>query len=268
MEAVALYEFSAGSDDELSFKKGTIVKILNMTDDKHWFKAEIKGKKGYVPNNYIQMKPHPWYYGKTKRVEAEQLLLQEPSDGAFLIRESESTAGDFSLSVKFNNQVQHFKILSDGAGKYFLWQVKFISLNQLVEYHRAESVSRSQTIYLKDMQNKHTVSRALFDFVAEEQNELSFKRGEVILITDMSDEHWWTGKAGGKSGLFPASYVQIIKNQRKYKDMGEALPTRGTTVAGISFVVVGLISLMALTCRRRRSWRDNQLSIDIESEVE
>ena len=86
-------------------------------------------------------------------MEAERLLSQEGHDGAFLIRDGESTAGDFSLSVKFNNQVLHMKISSDGAGKYFLWVVKFNSLNQLVEYHRAASTSRSQTIYLKDMKN-------------------------------------------------------------------------------------------------------------------
>ena len=110
------------------------------------------------------MKPHSWYYGKIRRPEAEQLLLQEPQephDGAFLLRDSESTAGDFSLSLKFNNQVQHFKVLRDGAGKYFLWVVKFNSLNQLVEYHRAASVSRSQTIYLKDMINAHELSSGM-----------------------------------------------------------------------------------------------------------
>lgn len=47
--------------------------------------------------------------------------------------------------------MQHFKVLRDGAGKYFLWVVKFNSLNQLVDYHRTSSVSRTQTIYLKDM---------------------------------------------------------------------------------------------------------------------
>lgn len=50
--------------------------------------------------------------------------------------------------------MQHFKVLRDGAGKYFLWVVKFNSLNQLVDYHRTSSVSRSQTIYLKDMQEQ------------------------------------------------------------------------------------------------------------------
>ena len=55
------------------------------------------------------------------------------------------------LSSRFGGGVQHFKVLRDGAGKYFLWVVKFNSLNQLVEYHRTSSVSRTQTIYLRDM---------------------------------------------------------------------------------------------------------------------
>ena len=52
---------------------------------------------------------------------------------------------------RFADQVQHFKVLRDGSGKYFLWVVKFDSLNELVKYHRTASVSRSQTIYLQDM---------------------------------------------------------------------------------------------------------------------
>ena len=52
---------------------------------------------------------------------------------------------------RFGGSVQHFKVLRDGAGKYFLWVVKFNSLNQLVDYHRTSSVSRTQTIYLRDM---------------------------------------------------------------------------------------------------------------------
>ena len=159
------------------------------------------------------MKPHPWYYGKIKRHEAEYLLLQEPHDGAFLIRDSESTAGDFSLTVKFNAQCQHFKVLRDGAGKYFLWVVKFNSLNQLVDYHRAASVSRSQTIYLKDMVNAHEISRALFDFTAQEENELTFTKGEIIKLTDTSDQHWWYGVKHDKEGMFPANYVQLITSR-------------------------------------------------------
>jgi len=59
---------------------------------------------------------------------------------------SDSLAND----CRFADQVQHFKVLRDG-GKYYLWQVKFDSLNDLVKYHRTSSVSRTQTIYLQDM---------------------------------------------------------------------------------------------------------------------
>lgn len=61
------------------------------------------------------------------------------------------------ILVRYDSEVQHFKVLRDGAGRYFLWVVKFNSLNQLVEYHRSSSVSRSQTIYLRDMKEMQQV---------------------------------------------------------------------------------------------------------------
>ena len=50
--------------------------------------------------------------------------------------------------------MQHFKILRDGAGKYFLWLVKFDSINKLVHHHRDNSVSKEQRILLKDPVDK------------------------------------------------------------------------------------------------------------------
>ena len=41
-----------------------------------------------------------WFHGKITRAAAESLLKQQ-QDGSYLIRESESTPGDFSLSVRY-----------------------------------------------------------------------------------------------------------------------------------------------------------------------
>lgn len=41
-----------------------------------------------------------WYYGRITRADAEKLLSNK-HEGAFLIRISESSPGDFSLSVKY-----------------------------------------------------------------------------------------------------------------------------------------------------------------------
>ncbi|XP_071953295.1 growth factor receptor-bound protein 2-like [Antedon mediterranea] len=213
MEAIALFDFKATAEDELSFNKGQVLKILNKEHDRNWFKAEYEGREGLVPKNYIQMKCHEWFYGKIQRVKAEELLnAHHINDGAFLIRESESSPGEFSLSVKYADKVQHFKVLRDGAGKYFLWVVKFNSLNELVHYHRTSSVSRTQAILLKDMMNTLCRVRANFDFIPQEDGELSFSMGDIIEVLDDSDSNWWKGKLGGREGMFPTPYVSKYNN--------------------------------------------------------
>lgn len=32
--------------------------ILNMEDDSNWYRAELDGKEGLIPSNYIEMKNH------------------------------------------------------------------------------------------------------------------------------------------------------------------------------------------------------------------
>lgn len=157
MQARAKYDFVATEHDELSFTHGTIIKIISMEDDANWFKAELRGEVGYVPRTYIDMLPFPWFYGKISRSDSERLLLTErtdgkpvQADGAFLVRYSESSPGDLSISVKYANTVQHYKILRTG-GKYYLWVVKFDSVNELIDYHRKSSISRSNHLPLVDM---------------------------------------------------------------------------------------------------------------------
>ncbi|GFS63011.1 protein enhancer of sevenless 2B [Nephila pilipes] len=206
MEAIAKHDFNATADDELSFRKGQVLKVLNMEDDMNWYRAELEAKEGLIPSNYIEMKKHDWYYGRITRADAEKLLLNK-HEGAFLIRVSESSPGDFSLSVKCGDAVQHFKVLRDTQGKFFLWVVKFNSLNELVEYHRSASVSRSQDIKLKDMHPEEFLVQAMYDFHPQEAGELEFRRGDIITVMDRSDQNWWEGEIGARRGYFPATYV-------------------------------------------------------------
>ncbi|KAK2624238.1 hypothetical protein QTJ16_006188 [Diplocarpon rosae] len=50
---------------------------------------------------------------------------------------------------------------------------------------------------------------AIYDYEAAEDNELSFEEGETVTDLEFPDEDWWFGHVGGKSGLFPANYVQL-----------------------------------------------------------
>ncbi|CAF0790615.1 unnamed protein product [Rotaria sp. Silwood1] len=258
MQAFGRYDFNATADDELSFQKGAVLKILNTDEDMNWYKAEFKGQEGYIPKNYIEMVPTPWFNGKISRVEAEKILLPKDAnarrisqpDGAFIVRMSEASPGDFSLSVKYQDQVQHFKVLRDGMGKYFLWAIKFDSINELIEYHRTTSVNRGQNLLLKDMisstqseqmpshnnknqqqHNQWTGQKpqvqqqpmspvapsthgqtyvAAYDFQPQEEGEIELKRGDRIRMIDQSDVNWWKGEVRGNVGLFPATYVRPL----------------------------------------------------------
>ena len=58
-----------------------------------------------------------WYFGKIKRADAEKKLLQAGNQsGTFLIRESESQPGNFSLSVRDADSVKHYRIRKVDTG--------------------------------------------------------------------------------------------------------------------------------------------------------
>ncbi|XP_060708777.1 endophilin-A3a isoform X2 [Chiloscyllium punctatum] len=52
--------------------------------------------------------------------------------------------------------------------------------------------------------------KALYDFDPENEGELGFKEGDVIILTNQIDENWFEGMLDDESGFFPINYVQVI----------------------------------------------------------
>ncbi len=143
---VALYDYDARTDEDLSFKKGEHLEILNDTQGDWWF-ARSKATKleGYIPSNYVaklkSIEAEPWYFGKIKRIEAEKkLLLPQNEHGAYLIRDSESRRNDYSLSVKDGDTVKHYRIRQLDEGGFFIARrTTFRTLQELVEHYSRDA---------------------------------------------------------------------------------------------------------------------------------
>lgn len=80
-------------------------------------------------------------------------------------------------------------MLRDAQGKFFLWVVKFNSLNELVEYHRTASVSRSQDVKLRDMVPEEVSFQRenIFIFFLERENVESGMDFSFKLIPSIAD---------------------------------------------------------------------------------
>lgn len=139
---VALYDYDARTSEDLSFRKGEHLDILNNSQADWWFaQSRHTQRRGYIPANYVarlkSLQSEPWYFGKVKRIEAEKMLLFPTNcHGSFLVRDSESRPSDYALSVRDGETVKHYRIRRSDDGNFFIARtIAFRTLPQLVVHY-------------------------------------------------------------------------------------------------------------------------------------
>jgi len=141
----ALYDYTAAEVNELSFKEGDIVTLLEKFEDSDWWKGELNGVEGLFPVNFME-------------------------------------------SVSMQNSSKSTTATPAGAASPI-----------------SKSPSSSST------SKKLEQFRAIYDYTAQEPNELSFQEGAVItLVEKYPDSDWWNGEVNGKVGLFPLNFTKPL----------------------------------------------------------
>ncbi|CAM5095260.1 unnamed protein product [Natator depressus] len=146
---LALYDYEAIHSDDLSFQKGDQLKVLEKSGE--WWRAKaLTGQEGYIPSNYVarvnSLETEEWFFKGVSRKDAERHLLAPGNMiGSFMIRDSETTRGSYSLSVRdFDPQngdtVKHYKIRTlDSGGFYISPRNSFATLQDLVSHYQNQS---------------------------------------------------------------------------------------------------------------------------------
>ena len=134
---IAIYDLTPNGPGQLALTKGDRICVLG--ENGEWCKGKTEsGDIGWIPRSYIaelnSLEKHSWYHGLVSRVEAESRLSSE-IDGSFLVRESMSRPGEYSISLRLEGSTTHYKIYQDG--KYYCIKAgaKFKTLPSLVHHH-------------------------------------------------------------------------------------------------------------------------------------
>uniref|UniRef100_A0A6Q2XJD6 Tyrosine-protein kinase n=1 Tax=Esox lucius TaxID=8010 RepID=A0A6Q2XJD6_ESOLU len=144
--AIALYDYEGINEGDLGFKKGDKLKILQESGE--WWRAKhaVTGQEGYIPSNYVaidSLETEEWFFKGVSRKDAERQLLASGNKlGSYMIRDSETTKGSYSLSVRDGDSqsgdtVKHYKIRTlDNGGFYISPRITFTTLQELVSHYK------------------------------------------------------------------------------------------------------------------------------------
>ncbi|XP_068443457.1 tyrosine-protein kinase Tec isoform X3 [Clinocottus analis] len=141
---IAMYDFTAKEDTDLTLKQGEEYVILHKQDQLWWRAQDKHGNNGFIPSNYVaekhRIEANAWYCKNITRTKAEQLLRQENKEGGFVVRES-SQEGVYTVSVytktsSASGDIRHYKIKTSDTGQFYLAEKHtFTSIPEVIHYH-------------------------------------------------------------------------------------------------------------------------------------
>lgn len=51
---------------------------------------------------------------------------------------------------------------------------------------------------------------AIYDYIKDKEDELTFTQGAIIYVMKKNDDGWYEGICNGENGLFPENYVELV----------------------------------------------------------
>ncbi|CAF0879966.1 unnamed protein product [Didymodactylos carnosus] len=155
-----------------------------------------------------------WMFENISREEAIN-MLQDQVNGTFLVRQSGTIIGDLVLCVKEGSKVSHYIIncrhnYDDFKTKltYKIGDKIFSSMPELLTFYKQRLLDTSPLIKIHP--KPHV--RCKYNFPGKDEEDLPFKKGEILMIVKKDEALWWTARnASSGKGLIPANYVEYVR---------------------------------------------------------
>ncbi|KAJ0023070.1 hypothetical protein NQD34_015204 [Periophthalmus magnuspinnatus] len=235
---------SPATGPPLNIQTGDIIELICADLHSAWWQGKIPSTKevGFFPSDAVKPCPCvsapvflvfvPQFAGPMERFQAEAELINRVNS-TYLVRHRSKEFTEYAISIKYNNDVKHIKILTKDGCFHIAENKKFRSILELIEYYKHHSLkegfrSLDTTLQFPYREPENTATQRLnrsgsnmftpkvigvaiarYDFSSRDTRELSLQEGDVVKIYTKSGANgWWRGEVNGRVGWFPSTYVE------------------------------------------------------------
>uniref|UniRef100_A0A8C8LU22 Intersectin 2b n=1 Tax=Oncorhynchus tshawytscha TaxID=74940 RepID=A0A8C8LU22_ONCTS len=237
----ALYPFTARNQDELSFEADELIEVDESTErEQGWLYGCRQGKMGWFPESYVERQAKP---------ETPAVINATPAATTTAV----ATTAVYATVAKQAPRPQLSTPKHTGLQAQALcsWTAK-------TESHL--NFSKDDVIWVLEQQDSwwlgelngaqgwfpktYNVSEvmfcviqseyvALYTYESPEPGDLTFREGDVILVTQREGE-WWSGGIGDRTGVFPSNYVKPKETDTSSNSGKSGQPGKKPEIAQVS----------------------------------
>ncbi|XP_077336075.1 intersectin-1 isoform X3 [Lithobates pipiens] len=206
-EYIAMYTYESNEQGDLTFQQGDMIVVIKKDGD--WWTGTVGDKTGVFPSNYVRLKDSEGVgiAGKTgslgKKPEIAQVIAPYTATGP---EQLTLAPGQLILIRKKN------------PGGWWEGELQARGKKRQIGWFPANYVK-----LLSPGTNKSTPTEppkpavlpttcqviGMYDYIAQNDDELAFSKGQVINVLNKEDPDWWKGELNGQVGLFPSNYVKL-----------------------------------------------------------
>eukprot|EP01135_Chromosphaera_perkinsii_P006897 Nk52_evm52s621 gene=Nk52_evmTU52s621 len=218
--ARAMHDYDPVNEGDLELREGDTVKVLEKVNE-GWWKGEFNGEIGMFPANYVEELGPDGALPDVGDESAEQ------DNGEKLIAKvmiAHQAGGDTELSLSVNDLIEVSDMSNDewwegtrtGRGKKV--ECGWFPANCVQLLSKRSGERRSTNPFEEENEEMYTNLRgmrvrALYDYAATNEDEITLNEGDVLTVLDRNEEGWWEGSIDNRTGWFPANYVEVIDEQ-------------------------------------------------------
>lgn len=191
---MALYDFEQNEPDDLPFKAGETIQLLSCPENEEWWQGQKDGKVGIFPKAYVAKQP------SGGAPAAPPAGVDQPASAAApmppIAPMSSPAASNPFGEEGASNGVAASPVAAPPAAP---------APGEASPAVGGEASPAGEQPKLLD-----ATCTALFDFEGQDDDELSFKVGQQLVITGELNG-WYLGRVQGseRTGIFPSNHVQI-----------------------------------------------------------